>query len=334
MNLQSWAPAVENQLAAYKLVDYLSKNDKRSELNSGWRVDRSLLLRAVPYMWSPEVISAVLEASKSIPMDTALNKWNLKSECSWWYFSTPLPFETLSERVTTGIRALAFGFLHVNPVATFPAGSDIDVVNRTIRGENPDAFKFGMPTVAWIDPSKQELQSAAYPIAPSQVFEWEEGLPLGEMLERTRASHRELYGPGGKWSKKPQLGEDEYMRTSEGVARFILAGIAWLNQKVLVTTPEKVERHRRKEIVRVMRREAPLVRVVSLRKAEHRPSEGTGESNREYSCRWVVEGHWRNQPCGPNHSDRRLTYILPYVKGPEDKPLRTSSLTKVYTVDR
>lgn len=38
---------------------------------------------------------------------------------------------------------------------------------------------------------------------------------------------------------------------------------------------------------------------------------------REYAVRFLVRGHWRNQPCGPALADRRLTWIKPYYKGPE-----------------
>jgi hypothetical protein len=35
---------------------------------------------------------------------------------------------------------------------------------------------------------------------------------------------------------------------------------------------------------------------------------------------WIVRGHWRNQPCGPNHSERKRIWIQPHWKGPEDAP--------------
>lgn len=46
---------------------------------------------------------------------------------------------------------------------------------------------------------------------------------------------------------------------------------------------------------------------------------------REYSHRWIVRGHMRNQPIGPRNSkggqNHMRIWIAPYVKGPEDKPL-------------
>lgn len=46
----------------------------------------------------------------------------------------------------------------------------------------------------------------------------------------------------------------------------------------------------------------------------------SGESRRRPSYQWVVRGHFRNQACGPRHSQRRRQWIEPYWKGPEDAP--------------
>ena len=48
---------------------------------------------------------------------------------------------------------------------------------------------------------------------------------------------------------------------------------------------------------------------------------GGGDGDPLYSHRWVVRGHWRWQACGKGRKDRRLTWISPHVKGPEDAPL-------------
>lgn len=61
------------------------------------------------------------------------------------------------------------------------------------------------------------------------------------------------------------------------------------------------------------------VRVVRLRRGV---SGGGGDgSGREYRHRWVVRGHWRQQPWGPGRAFRRPVYVLPHVKGPEGAPL-------------
>lgn len=50
--------------------------------------------------------------------------------------------------------------------------------------------------------------------------------------------------------------------------------------------------------------------------------------SRQLTHRFVVRGHWRNQAYGTDRALRRRTYILPYVKGPENAPFVTRE--KVY----
>jgi hypothetical protein len=59
--------------------------------------------------------------------------------------------------------------------------------------------------------------------------------------------------------------------------------------------------------------------VVRLRR-ERRPHEPLG-GTANYSHRFLVAGHWRNQWC-PSLGVHRQTWISPYVKGPADKPLK------------
>jgi hypothetical protein len=73
------------------------------------------------------------------------------------------------------------------------------------------------------------------------------------------------------------------------------------------------------------------VRIVNLRAAKTvvDPDAPVGAKHVEWSHRWLVGAHWRNQPYGPGRSLRRPTLILPYVKGPKDKPLEIREKVKV-----
>ena len=52
-----------------------------------------------------------------------------------------------------------------------------------------------------------------------------------------------------------------------------------------------------------------------------RSGASTGERPTDWTHRWIVEGHWRQQAHGPDRSLRRPTWIAPHIKGPDDKPL-------------
>ncbi len=69
----------------------------------------------------------------------------------------------------------------------------------------------------------------------------------------------------------------------------------------------------------LMRRPS-TVTIVDLR-AKATTSERGAESGRTYTHRFPVSGHWRQQACGPNHSQRKPRYIGDYLKGPEGAPL-------------
>ena len=62
------------------------------------------------------------------------------------------------------------------------------------------------------------------------------------------------------------------------------------------------------------------VTVVRLRRPKHESMEPAGEPV-DWTHRWIVSGHWRNQWL-PSAGRHRLQWIAPFVKGPEDKPLK------------
>ncbi len=301
MVVRPYMQALELQLDALAVINKLLRHDE-SILHEGWEVDKHMLMLASPFAWSEETTRAVLAASKSIPLDTGMSAWNLQCKIAFWRFEVPLPFQTVIEH-TSGVRAINFGWCKV------------------------EGGGYSMPCHVWIDDPRNEWAGM-----PSQTWEWPEGTTLGEMLDRTRAHYLELYGPGGRLDAASKIGIDRYMENTEGISRFVLAGLAWLKQKVLVTEASHVERHRRKAFTKATQRQLDAVQVIQLRKSEYHERR-EGESEIEYSCRWSVAGHWRNQACGPKMGDHRLTYISPYIKGPDDKPFREAP-RKAYEVNR
>lgn len=104
--------------------------------------------------------------------------------------------------------------------------------------------------------------------------------------------------------------------------RIFLAALAWLKQRVLVAPREHAERHARKRLEAQGWSHEPLIRVVQLRRSETRGyTPPTEHEAREWSCQWVVRGHWRQQYF-PTKAEHRPIWITPHVKGPENKPLK------------
>lgn len=105
----------------------------------------------------------------------------------------------------------------------------------------------------------------------------------------------------------------------DGVRRFVAA--TWLlaqEPTVATVTPKVVPGAK---IKGQRRRQAPSeVKVVELRTMKHQTVTHSS-SGRQYTHRWIVRGHWRDQPCGPGLKQRRRTWVPAYTKGPDDAPL-------------
>lgn len=119
---------------------------------------------------------------------------------------------------------------------------------------------------------------------------------------------------------------------AENWLRTVIAIFELMNQTVTDVGHEDADR---KTARRMHRMNLPTrVTVIRLRRSAGVRREG--ESLVEWQHRWVVRGHWRNQPIGPRvpgaERETKRIWIAPYVKGPEDKPFVVSD--KVYDLAR
>lgn len=161
--------------------------------------------------------------------------------------------------------------------------------------------------------TRMDLRPAGVPVT---MFAWDYGTALSEVL-------------GIALEAVPVKNTERFI----GKARVFAAACAFIQQRILVTHPERPERHTRKRAAGLWEHE-PIIRVVQLRRAvtDGRPGDRGGEPI-EWSCQWVVRGFWRQQACGPNLSERRPVFVLPYIKGPADKPLKAPA-DRVFAVVR
>ena len=74
------------------------------------------------------------------------------------------------------------------------------------------------------------------------------------------------------------------------------------------------------------------VKVVDLRRlARDATSEGsTDPKGRIYRHRWIVRGHWRQQPVGEGQKGRRTQWVESHIKGPPGAPLLGSETVFVW----
>lgn len=126
---------------------------------------------------------------------------------------------------------------------------------------------------------------------------------------------------------------EEGFEPTEGTntMRYLHALWLLLNQTVTKVEDDEVpDRPARRRAVK--RGLPPKVTVIRLRREVSSLDREPGESLVEWQHRWMVRGHWRWQAYGPGRSERKRIWINPFVKGPEDAPLKQSE--KVYSLDR
>jgi hypothetical protein len=112
---------------------------------------------------------------------------------------------------------------------------------------------------------------------------------------------------------------------------FWIAAMLWIQQMVIVTERREPDRHTRRRLERSGITPSPI-HVVRLRRAVVSGHPNTSNEHKEWTCQWIVRGHWRQQ-FYPSTNAHRPKWILPYVKGPEDAPLKPPAPT-VFAVTR
>ena len=116
-------------------------------------------------------------------------------------------------------------------------------------------------------------------------------------------------------------------------AKIMIAACLMLEQRLLVAPLTPVPRSSRKRMAREGWPHVPLVQVIELRRREHKPSDSLEEHQVvDWSCQWMVGSHWRSQWYPSKNLHQRIL-IGPYLKGPEDKPLKAPS-TRLFAVVR
>ena len=161
---------------------------------------------------------------------------------------------------------------------------------------------------------RQSDLRTGYSTFPNYVVDWMWGDSLSETLARpaTRASNIAL---------------------SERIVRLLPTFCAFISQRILVAErTEVLNRATRRRLMAMHSPRVPVVNVVELRRKASTPHDDSDSHDVEWSCRWLVRGHWRRQ-WYPRQERHQMIWITPYVKGPEDKPLKQPRAT-VFAVVR
>jgi hypothetical protein len=112
---------------------------------------------------------------------------------------------------------------------------------------------------------------------------------------------------------------DELLLTRVRLRRLPRALWTLSRQRLATISVRRAPRQERRAMERAGSPVHPEILIVQLRHIGHDALVG-GEHAVEWTRRWMVGGHWRNQWL-PSVKAHRLQWIAPYIKGPEGKPL-------------
>lgn len=157
--------------------------------------------------------------------------------------------------------------------------------------------------------------------------------PGVELIEELTPPYIPLYGVTVPITTEPVPMADIDPQAPLPVVQALAA--AWL----LMQQPQLIDRTAERPSKTVQRsytrtgQPAPEVTVVDLRRQyvpQDRDQDTDDQPGRRYRHRWVVSGHWRNQPHGPGRELRRQQWIPAYVKGPDGAPLLATERVNVW----
>jgi len=278
--------------------------------------DQRILRRAECYSWGKEPLVACQMAAKSLPLGSILNRSVTPGHTGWWYFPGPLPVKTTWQNDEVCALLWSWG-TGTRPVMDDHVARERLLISLFVMARYPEK--------GFID----------YAPTPVQIWCWFTGETVADALAR---SEKEYHANAAKGSLTQKADLSETLASIRSFSLFFLAACTWVQQRVLSFSDGHVERHRRKQLTREHKLQTPPgdVKVIQLRRLDvqsgPRGPAPAGVDPIEWSCRWVVNGHWRNQYY-PGVAEHRLIYILPFVKGPADKPLKVPKST-VFTVTR
>lgn len=120
-------------------------------------------------------------------------------------------------------------------------------------------------------------------------------------------------------------------RVAPVLARWLQAFWSICQEEVATKVHAQPPRHIRRRWERE-KRDVPTITIITLRRPKQPRDEDIPLGEHRYSHRFLVRGHWRNQPYGKGRQERRLQYVHPYIKGPDSAPFIEK--TRVFKVVR
>lgn len=161
----------------------------------------------------------------------------------------------------------------------------------------------------------------------------------GEQVCNVPLPNNEI-GKVGHISGNVEKWDDKVVKSSEEIFRFLMNCVIYITRDdadlVFADTSPEYSRmksrmlaakgHKREELKKRLRVLKNNVRVVvgknyTINRWNDKHASQGEDSGRHINVRTLVSGHWRNQPCGTGRLERKVIWIEPHWRGPEEAPL-------------
>lgn len=126
----------------------------------------------------------------------------------------------------------------------------------------------------------------------------------------------------------PGIGDDQTALVKVAVVTMLAATWSLMRQETVASTQRQAFQPSSNQYKKGRR--PGMVTTVSLRRMRVVSDEIDQDGGRKLTHRHIVRGHWRQQACGPNNSERRPVWIPSYIKGPEGAELVMSEKVMVW----
>lgn len=220
-----------------------------------------------------------------------------------------LPDETTMDRVLFPSEC---GFVWLAAPVTEPSGGE---VSAFVWSTLPSTIRDGGAGVRLCFLGMYRAPSGRVGLVPLSLWEF----PFGDRLGPCTPADGQPFDP-------------EAHAKMDFRSRLAVAFLLFAGQRLVVVRRETIDRAARRRLERTHPEHQPIVRVVELR-ARDAVTRTAGEPQAvDWSCRWLVRGHWRRQYF-PLAEANRPIWVGPHLKGPDDKPLKPPRAT-VFAVVR
>ena len=290
-------------------------------------VMQSIAERAPTFYLDPEIGDAVWAASQSVPLETELSLTDAPEPQGFVWSERPLkiPYYHMDENFLQ--RAHIQHILHARAdLAAHGFAWSVMQGKSRYQGETVHGVMLYM-----LSPSEELGKIANKPmrwpgIALMQysIF-WRFGDSIATWLHRAQTQY-----------ENTQYDRDWYVDDHSTLRlQFAYAFWRFIQQDILERRRTYVQRAAARQAKRLNWEGEPLVDVVTLRKRRTDSKNLTPEELREeheWSCWWVVRGHWRNQFYAKEGVHKTI-WIEPYDKGDHSKPFKAKG-HRTYAVVR